>query len=354
MKILHTADLHLSSPLTSRLSGKKSVARRRELRETFIRMTEYARDNGVDAFIIAGDLFDDESVSPTDVDAVLSAIRRCEGVEFYYLHGNHEGRAISPKYQEIPANLHLFSDDWSYYDIGNVRIAGRGKNSEGMFSELVCAPDKFNIAVLHGEVRDKCDGAYAIGLNEARETELDYIALGHYHAFREYRPTKRLSAVYSGVPEGRGFDEVGERGFVIIETDNDLRYRFVPFAKRLVLQINIDISSAFSSADIEKSIEENLVGVSRDNLIRIVLDGHRTPELRYDISYLCDIFKSGFYYLEIKDKSKIKINSEDYKYDKSLKGEFIRLCLANIADEETAAAVIECGLQALAGEGGEG
>ena len=354
MKIIHTADLHLSSPLTSRLSGKKSLARRRELRETFIRMTEYAKDNQVEAFIIAGDLFDDGEVSPADIEAFLSTLRRCEGVEFYYLHGNHEGRAIDSSREDIPKNLHFFSDGWSYYDIGNVRLAGRCRLSENMFKELATAPDKINIAVLHGELRDKGDDAYAIGLGGAKETELDYIALGHYHKYQVLRPTPRLSCVYSGVPEGRGFDETGEKGFVLIEATDKLEYHFIPFAKRLVLQIDVDISSALSSADIENMIEENLKNCDKNNLVRIQLTGHRSPDLRYDISYLCDIFKSSFYYLEVKDKSGIKILADDYKYDKSLKGEFIRLCLDKIEDEEIRSKVIECGLLALAGEGGEG
>ena len=42
------------------------------------------------------------------------------------------------------------------------------------------------------------------------------------------------------------------------------------------------------------------------------------------------------YYFEIKDSSKLMTRAEDYKYDKSLKGEFIRLCLDDdsLSDEE--------------------
>ena len=45
------------------------------------------------------------------------------------------------------------------------------------------------------------------------------------------------------------------------------------------------------------------------------------------------------------------VSSDDYKNDKSLKGEFIRLVLSKdeLGDDEKAA-IIECGIRALAGD----
>ena len=62
-------------------------------------------------------------------------------------------------------------------------------------------------------------------------------------------------------------------------------------------------------------------------------------------------FENSYYYFEAKDASKLRISADDYKNDKSLKGEFIRLVFAkdNISDEDKAA-IIECGIRALAGE----
>ena len=73
-------------------------------------------------------------------------------------------------------------------------------------------------------------------------------------------------------------------------------------------------------------------------------------------SYTCTYygnssFSDDFYYFEIKDKSRPLINPEDYKFDKTLKGEFIR---AVMADSELSdgmkARVISCGINALLGE----
>ncbi|MCX4286110.1 MAG: metallophosphoesterase, partial [Clostridia bacterium] len=60
MKIIHTADIHLDSPL----SGVKDSKRRRfELLTALANMSEYANNYGVQAIIVAGDLFDDKYTS---------------------------------------------------------------------------------------------------------------------------------------------------------------------------------------------------------------------------------------------------------------------------------------------------
>ena len=54
----------------------------------------------------------------------------------------------------------------------------------------------------------------------------------------------------------------------------------------------------------------------------------------------------------MKDESRLRINADDYKNDKSFKGEFIRLVLSKdeLSDEEKDA-IIECGIRALTSEG---
>lgn len=54
MKIIHCADLHLDSNMTSNLSREQAKQRKAELLATFERMIAYAKDNSVKAVIIAG------------------------------------------------------------------------------------------------------------------------------------------------------------------------------------------------------------------------------------------------------------------------------------------------------------
>ena len=62
-------------------------------------------------------------------------------------------------------------------------------------------------------------------------------------------------------------------------------------------------------------------------------------------------FSDKFYYFEVKDSSRLAINPDDFKHDKSLKGEFIRSVSADTdIDEETKEKIIACGINALMGE----
>ena len=63
MKIIHCADLHLDSKMTSNLSKEQAKERKMEILRTYSRMIEYAKNNDVKAIIIAGDLFDTRNVS---------------------------------------------------------------------------------------------------------------------------------------------------------------------------------------------------------------------------------------------------------------------------------------------------
>ena len=180
----------------------------------------------------------------------------------------------------------------------------------------------------------------------------DYIALGHYHSYSQERIDDRGIAVYSGTPEGRGFDETGEKGYVQIDTDGrKLEHRFIPFAKRKLLMPRVDLSGIGRRLEIEDRIADALSGIGSENLIRVLLTGKRPPEIQADVAGLQSLFKDKFYHFEIRDESSIEINPEDYRYDKSLKGEFIRLVMSkdNLKEEEKEL-IIRTGLGALMGE----
>lgn len=352
MKIIHTSDIHLASRLTARLPSSKVAARRRELTESFFRMCRDGINMGASAMIIAGDMFDSEKTTKKDLDSALSIIERAENMTFFYLPGNHERNLLRDSGEALPKNLLIFEDEWTYFKIGNITIAGRCETSEDMFDTLSLNPDGKNIVVLHGELRDRSKAGGIIGIRDAENKSIDYLALGHYHTYSAGKVDKRCTYVYSGTPEGRGFDEVGELGFSLINiAEDELMHRFIPFAKRKLLIRDVDISGALRTHEIEEKISAALADIGEENLIRVNFIGKRELELRCDKEFLTKRFSERFYYFEIKDSSKLLTRAEDYKYDKSLKGEFIRLCLsdASLSDEEKEK-IIHCGLSALAGE----
>ncbi len=352
MKIIHTSDIHLASALTSRLPSSKVASRRRELMGNFLKLCQEGISLGASALIIAGDLFDSEKITRKELDSVLAIIERTENITFLYLPGNHERDVIQKSGQAIPKNLLIFGNEWTYFKLGNITVAGRSETAPDMFSNLVLSKADTNIVVLHGELRDRSDFGGIIGAKDAENNGIDYLALGHYHSYSHKEIDRRCTAVYSGTPEGRGFDEATETGFSLINvTDSNVTHRFVPFGRRRLFVKDIDISGTKRTFDIEELIINATQDIGEENLIRVNLIGERELELRCDKSLLEEKFSKSFYYFEIKDTSRLLTRAEDYLYDKSLRGEFIRLCLASeeLTDSEKEK-IIHCGLSALAGE----
>ena len=70
-----------------------------------------------------------------------------------------------------------------------------------------------------------------------------------------------------------------------------------------------------------------------------------------DLFYLTSILNNDFYFVKIKDESKLKINLNDFALDPSLKGEFIRTVMSDISlSEQEKNDIIMCGINALNGE----
>ncbi|MBR2343569.1 MAG: DNA repair exonuclease [Clostridia bacterium] len=244
MKIIHTSDLHLDSPLSANLDKERAAIRKRELFDTLRRISVYAESEGVSAIIIAGDLFDSARISKRRAEALLSVISEHGSISYFYLAGNHERDGLLSSGAPLPENFFVFGEDWTYFELSGTVICGRASINDGMFESLSLPREKTCIAVLHGSLTEHRSGGDTIGLDEASGKGIDYLALGHYHSYSVTKMADGGVAVYSGTPEGRGFDEATECGFVLIDTEGALRHRFVGFAKRRVMIIPTDITDA--------------------------------------------------------------------------------------------------------------
>ena len=348
MKIIHTADLHMDSPLTSRLSHTAIAGRKRELLSTFRRIIEDGEKRGAEAMIIAGDLFDSEEISARAIEYVSALIRSHPKMLFFYLPGNHEKRGFLPYAEEL-VNLKIFPEGFGGYTLGDVTIVGCSENSENMFDALTLDPAQKNIVVLHGEVREGRGGE--INLSMAKNRGIDYIALGHYHTYREYRLDERGIAVYAGTPEGRGFDECGRGGYVLIDTDRIQSPEFIPIASRVLHIVEVDMTGYEGELEAEGRVSVALAEIPECDLVRVRLSGKVAPGDRPNLAALRERFNKRYYHFEIEDAIRTELDIESLKHDISLKGEFIRLTLAREdLSEKERERILDCGLSALSGE----
>lgn len=349
MKLIHCADIHLGSKMEAKLPREKAAERRAEVRATFDRMVSFAAREGVRAVLLSGDVFDSDRPLKKDKEYFYQAVKAHPEIDFLYLRGNHDGLE---SYEEEPENLKTFFDEWRTYSYDGLDVSGVElvpQNAYSLYSSLRLRGDRLNVVMLHGQI-GAASGDGLVNLGKLREKQIDYLALGHLHSYSEGKLDERGRYVYSGCLEGRGFDETGRKGFVLLNTDGGrIGSVFVPFARRTIWEKHVDLTGAQSFYAAVQSVKNSLEGVSGADLVRVLLEGELSFE---NDSLAADVGRqlSGeYYFASVKDNTLRRLDLADYEGDISLKGEFVRGVLRGNYSEEEKRKIIAVGLRALSG-----
>ena len=349
MKIIHTADIHLGAKMDSKFPKEISDRRKEELRNTFKRMVEYARGNGVEVIILAGDVFDSDTPFKKDKEFFYSVVKNTPEIDFLYLKGNHD-TAVEYAEETIP-NLKTFSNQWQSYAYGNIVITGleiSSENSVSMYSTLALKESDINIVVLHGQAGDS-SGRDMVNIKKLGNKNIDYLALGHIHKRQNGKIDGRGEYAYCGCLEGRGFDETGEHGFLLLDVGSKIGRTFVPFAERTIIESDADITGVTDAYSVYLKVKSQVKPESK-NIYRINLTG----ETDFDIEILHKDVEaylgSDCFFADVKDRTVKKLDISAFEGDTSLKGEFVRSVFANTeySDDEKKK-IIAIGLKALDG-----
>lgn len=369
MKIIHCSDLHLDSKMTSNLDSKKAKERRDEILLTFQKLVRYAKEQKVKVILIAGDMFDKNKITVKAKNIVKDAILNAKDIDFLYLKGNHDEASFIGEDEEIPENLKMFSKEkWiSYkYDIDDkkeneihqrkINITGiefGGISDSQIYNSLILDKNDINIVCMHGQesIYDGKDKTEIINLQNLKNKNIDYLALGHIHKYKEQKLDSRGIYCYSGCLEGRGFDECNEKGFVLLEIkNNEISRTFIPFAKRTLHEVKVDVTGTNTTNEAIEKIQQYLREISKSDLIKIILTGRVELESERDIDFILRKYQEEFYFVKVYDETSPIIDYSKYEYDASLKGEFIRLILAEKITDKEKQEIIMTGLKALSGE----
>ena len=360
VKLIHCADIHLGGRLNTHFNMEQAKERNAELIASLMRMVEYGQENGMSMILISGDLCDTSSVPVPLQKTFIHIIQSHPDMEFFYLRGNHDDNSVLDGTEETLSNLHCFNNDaWTTYTYAlhgfNLTVSGMELSNHSNLSGLRLNSEDINIVMLHGQIKDygKRDG-YDIPLRQLEYQNIDYLALGHIHKYEQgvLKPCGKWC--YSGSLEGRGFDETGEHGFVLVDVDEKQRTvntTFVPFSKRRVHVIRVDVSDCTSSIEMVALAKSMITSDMKDDMVRIVLSGHVDIHTEKDIITIQKLLEDTCWYVEVKDETEFSFDYGEYAKDASLKGEFVRLVYQNEnLDEMQKAEIIRCGIAALAME----
>lgn len=353
MKFIHCSDLHIDSRMKTNLNSQQASERKKEILLSFERMIRYAREVGVRAIIIAGDMFDTVHVSASSKKRIFDLISEYSDIDFLYLVGNHDEENILSQYERELDNLKVFVDQWTSFDYGDVVITGMKLTKSTNYELLDLDKDKLNIVVLHGQISqyNSISDDETIPLPRLKDKNIDYLALGHIHSYESSRLDNRGVYCYSGCMEGRGFDECGTKGFVLIDTENGhVSHEFVPFATRSLVEIDYDISNDTDWFEIESGIFRATEDIDPKSLVKVTLVGKFSLDMQKHTELCARKLNEKFYFAKIKDDTRLKLEEKDYMLDPSLKGEFIRRVMNSSLSSEEKDSVILVGVKALDGE----
>ncbi len=350
--IIHCADLHFDSPFSGLDSIAKAEIRREELRQVFGKITGLAASKQADALVICGDLFDQQTVSAQTLRYIKEKLDSIPQIPVFLCAGNHDPNMPGSYYRILDwgKHVHIFTPQMERVDCGSFDVYGasfgaRTEPESKLTGFRVKNPDKINIMALHADM----GGEYQpFSRQEAEESGLDYLALGHIHQYSGAMQFGNTVCVYPGCPEGRGFDELGEKGVVqAVISKEKTELEFIPLCKRMYHEVAVDVSGAGNYETLCGRILLAMDG-SADDLYKIILKG----EAEFSISPSVILENLHCFMAKVKDQTSAKVDWESVKNEFSLKGLFVKKLL-NQQTEENAALIKQAmtfAMQALAGE----
>jgi hypothetical protein len=264
MKILHTADLHLDSPLRGldRYRGAPDDQVRGAVRAAFDNVVQTAINEQVALMLIAGDLYDGDW---RDFHTALYLVKQLgrlkeAGVRVVVAGGNQDALSRLFAVQRLPDNVRVLSADHpetAVFDDLGVAVHGRSFKSADVTVDITPdypepVRDMLDFGMLH-TVTEGFPGHAVFApcrVSVLREKDYDYWALGHVHARQELARDPWI--VYPGNIQGRSIAEAGPRGCALI-TVKDGRIKSVEHRDTDVVRwgvCKVDIAEAQTADEV--------------------------------------------------------------------------------------------------------
>ncbi|MBZ9708627.1 DNA repair exonuclease [Mesorhizobium sp. ESP7-2] len=272
-RFVHTADLHLDSPLRSLALRNSELA---ELigdasRQAFTATVDLCLAERVDALVIAGDLYDGDQTSMKTARFLAVQMTRLHqaGVRVYMIRGNHDAMSRITKQLILPDTVTVFGGRCQ-------SVIQPGAGVDAAFHGLSFASPKAlesllpkyaapqegaaNIGIMHTSLAGSPGhDVYApCGVADLHSHGFDYWALGHIHVRQVYSGASTL--VMPGIPQGRDINEAGEKSVTLVTIRDD---HSVEIEERLTSvaqfeRVSVDLTGALEWSEAIARIQSGL------------------------------------------------------------------------------------------------
>ncbi|PKA44569.1 DNA repair exonuclease [Rhizobium sullae] len=295
-RFLHTADIHLDSPLRTlalrnpELSEFIGLATRR----AFVRVIDLCLEEQVDALILAGDLYDRDQTSMKTARFLAEQLQRLHtaGIRTFIIRGNHDALSKITAELIMPDSVKVFGAASEVVSIdrapGGFPVAIHGLSfakphaPESLLKHYsLPVPDAVNIGVMHTSLggSEKHDLYAPCSVADLQQSGFRYWALGHIHK-RSIIEHPSSTIVMPGMPQGRDINEDGRKSVSLVTVRDD-RSILIEERQTSVAQFDrlvVDVSRADDWKDliggIASKLEELRSNTASDHLVaRIQITG---------------------------------------------------------------------------------
>ncbi|WP_173513306.1 metallophosphoesterase family protein [Sinorhizobium psoraleae] len=294
-RFVHTADLHLDSPLRSLALRNAELADlvRGATRGALAKIVDLCIAESVDALLIAGDLYDGSQTSMNTALFLAGELRRLDGagIRTFLIRGNHDAQSQVTRELTLPPSVHVFQGR-SKPMLAKTLANGRTVHVHGMSFANPHAPESLlpsfhppvaeaiNIGMLHTSLSGSPghDRYAPCSVVDLQRHGFDYWALGHVHQ-RQVHSTQPF-VVMPGMPQGRDINEAGAKGVTVVTIDDDGRVEIEErsIGAAVFERLSVDITGAVEWRDALDLVTRGLARlrhqISAENLIlRLSLTG---------------------------------------------------------------------------------
>ena len=284
---IHAADLHLDTPFSGleQISKKLANKLRDAPYESLAALVDQALEHQVDFVLIAGDIYNTKRVNIKAQSLFVDQMKRLEdaNIAVFMIRGNHDFLTTEDKALTLPLpeNVYTYSVDVQTHifktkNNERVAISGFSYETRWVFDHKVTdyptrrSDVNLHIGMLHGSL-DGTEASYApFSLQELRQKNYDYWALGHIHQRQELAPNIH----YPGNIQGLHKNETGPKGALLVEwTPQAQEITFLPTAPIIWESLAVDITDVENVGELFETLrgEMETLGDTDEVLVHLTL-----------------------------------------------------------------------------------
>jgi DNA repair protein SbcD/Mre11 len=370
LRLIHTADVHLGARYDD--LGEQASAQRERQFAAFKASIDLAITEKVDLFLIAGDLFDSNVQPRRSVERIAAELKRLVDarIRTVIIPGTHDvfDRASIYRAYDLPAlagngpdddfvtvldpdrpQIHLASCDVVVH--GRVFATKRAPHSplKDVDAKADGSTATWRIGMVHGAIAipGKTDrDEVVITTDEIAATNLDYLALGHWHS-AQVGKAGTVTYAYAGAPEPIALDQDRAGKVLLVELNERDGARTVTVEERQVGRTRFERHELDASAQASQpALIESLRGLADPDLVLDVrLVGVRRDELDLDTDEIETALTPSFLKVRVRDGSLAALTEGTLPSPDTIAGAFIRDLEAKIAEFEAAGSAAEAAEQ---------